>query len=187
MPQYQALKQITHDNMVIDPGTICPAVWVDEWTGYNAIGKMMRNGSIQMMPTEGLPEAIPRPKDIEQIVPTDLSIEDDAVIRGLLDKMPREDAIIWARSVGLIADPDLVPAPEEDSQLTEDSEPDTANGEPDGEQQGELFDPSDHNVQAVKDFVTEYPDTASDILDAEAAGKNRSGLLSWLEAFIESN
>jgi hypothetical protein len=47
------------------------------------------------------------------------------------------------------------------------------------------FDPAEHSVSDVKDFVEENPDMAGAVYDAEVAGKNRSTLTSWLEAFIE--
>lgn len=49
------------------------------------------------------------------------------------------------------------------------------------------FDPADHNVEAVKEFVTANPDQAEAIYISESEGKSRSGLLTWLEAFTEAD
>jgi hypothetical protein len=43
------------------------------------------------------------------------------------------------------------------------------------------YDPAAHSVDDVKQFVTEHPDEAQAIYDAEEAGKNRATLMSWLE------
>jgi hypothetical protein len=44
------------------------------------------------------------------------------------------------------------------------------------------FDPSDHTVPEVEDYVDQHPDEAGAILDAERAGKNRTTLVTFLEA-----
>jgi hypothetical protein len=48
---------------------------------------------------------------------------------------------------------------------------------------GEPFDPAEHTIDEVKDYVTAYPQDADAILEAELDGKDRSGLTSWLENF----
>jgi hypothetical protein len=60
-------------------------------------------------------------------------------------------------------------------------------GEETGEEpppEGEVsvgYDPAAHTVDEVKEFVTEHPDEAQAMYDAELAGKNRATLISWLE------
>lgn len=49
------------------------------------------------------------------------------------------------------------------------------------------FDPSAHNVQDVKDYVTSNPGEAKAVLDLEVASQNRVTLVSWLESFISSS
>ena len=46
------------------------------------------------------------------------------------------------------------------------------------------YDPAAHTVDEVKEFVTEHPDEARAMYDAEVAGKNRATLISWLEENI---
>lgn len=42
------------------------------------------------------------------------------------------------------------------------------------------YDPGDHTVTDVKEWVTAHPDQRDAVLDAEEAGKNRSTLIQWL-------
>jgi hypothetical protein len=42
-------------------------------------------------------------------------------------------------------------------------------------------DPGAYTVEAVKEYVDEYPEEADDILAAEIGGKNRITLVSYLE------
>jgi len=49
------------------------------------------------------------------------------------------------------------------------------------------FDPSDHNTEEVKEYVTAHPETGEAILELELNGKQRSGLLTWLDTFTEEN
>lgn len=42
------------------------------------------------------------------------------------------------------------------------------------------FDPGEHTVDEVKDYVDANPDEAQDVLDAELDGKNRVTLVEWL-------
>lgn len=49
---------------------------------------------------------------------------------------------------------------------------------------GGLYDPGDFTVAEVQTYVEEHPDEATDIYDAEVAGKNRVTLVEWLETFI---
>jgi hypothetical protein len=46
----------------------------------------------------------------------------------------------------------------------------------------DAFDPSKHNIEDVKKYVTDHPDQVQAVYDAEAEGKNRSSLLDWLTA-----
>jgi hypothetical protein len=48
------------------------------------------------------------------------------------------------------------------------------------------FDPSQHTIAEVQDYVTANPDQASAVRAAELAGKNRSTLLAWLDQVIGS-
>jgi hypothetical protein len=45
------------------------------------------------------------------------------------------------------------------------------------------FDPADHTVEEVKEYVEANPQTADAILELELNGKERSGLLSFLDNF----
>jgi hypothetical protein len=45
------------------------------------------------------------------------------------------------------------------------------------------FDPAAHTVDEVEEYVTEHPDLAQDVYDAEVEGKNRITLVTWLEDF----
>lgn len=49
------------------------------------------------------------------------------------------------------------------------------------------YDPADYTVDQVKDFVTEHPDLADDVLASEEDGKNRTTLVDWLAEFIETS
>ena len=42
------------------------------------------------------------------------------------------------------------------------------------------FNPGDHTVAEVEDYVNANPDQAQAVLDAELAGKNRVTLVDWL-------
>src|SRR5262245_35538463 len=44
------------------------------------------------------------------------------------------------------------------------------------------YDPGEHTVDEVKEYVTANPDQADEVLAAEQAGQNRVTLVSWLEA-----
>jgi hypothetical protein len=46
------------------------------------------------------------------------------------------------------------------------------------------YDPGAHTVAEVQDYVTANPGQAQTVRDAEAAGKNRSTLLTWLDGVI---
>lgn len=52
-------------------------------------------------------------------------------------------------------------------------------GEGAGSDEG-LFDPAEHTVAQVKEFVAENPEMASALLEAEQGGKNRQSLVDWL-------
>jgi hypothetical protein len=45
------------------------------------------------------------------------------------------------------------------------------------------FDPAAHTVDEVEAYVTEHPDLAQDVYDAEIEGKARVTLITWLEDF----
>jgi hypothetical protein len=42
------------------------------------------------------------------------------------------------------------------------------------------YDPAEHTVAEVEEYVDANPDQAQAVLDAEVAGKNRSTLVDWL-------
>ena len=46
------------------------------------------------------------------------------------------------------------------------------------------FDPGEHTIAEVQDYVTANPDQAVAVRAAEATGKNRSTLLAWLDQVI---
>lgn len=48
--------------------------------------------------------------------------------------------------------------------------------------QTDVYQPADHTVDEVKDYVTDHPDERQAVLDAEVAGKNRVTLVDWFEA-----
>jgi hypothetical protein len=52
------------------------------------------------------------------------------------------------------------------------------------EEGGEGYDPGEHTVSEVQTYVTENPDEAGAVYDAEVDGKARSTLLTWLEEQI---
>ena len=81
--------------------------------------------------------------------------------------------------VAVIEDPDGT-APEVDP------EDELDNGLPDDELEDENFDPADHTIDEVKEYVEVYPDSAQAMLDAESDGKDRVTLVSWLTDFIAS-
>jgi len=43
------------------------------------------------------------------------------------------------------------------------------------------YDPSEHTVDEVKEYVTDNPGQAGEVLAAEQAGKNRTTLTDWLD------
>ena len=47
--------------------------------------------------------------------------------------------------------------------------------------QGEAFDPGDHTVAEVEEYVAANPDQQAAVLKAEKAGKNRTTLVDSLE------
>lgn len=46
----------------------------------------------------------------------------------------------------------------------------------------DTYDPGDYTVEEVKEYVTDNPDQADEVLAAEQAGKNRTTLTDWLES-----
>jgi len=59
-------------------------------------------------------------------------------------------------------------------------------GEDDEVETSEDFDPGEHTVDEVKAWVEANPDYATDVSEAEAAGKNRVTLVEWLDEFGET-
>lgn len=55
--------------------------------------------------------------------------------------------------------------------------------EEDEDEGQDLYDPADYTVAEVKEFVTEHPDLAPDLLASEEEGKSRSTLIEWLTEF----
>jgi hypothetical protein len=50
--------------------------------------------------------------------------------------------------------------------------------EPDPQSDDEGFDPGEHTVAEVEQYLEDHPDERDAVLDAEASGKSRSSLLS---------
>ena len=46
----------------------------------------------------------------------------------------------------------------------------------------DTYDPGEHTVEEVKEYVGEHPDETQDILSAEQGGKARVTLVDWLES-----
>lgn len=46
------------------------------------------------------------------------------------------------------------------------------------------YDPADHTVDDVKQYVIDNPDAAAAVLELEENGKDRSTLTEWLDAFL---
>lgn len=46
--------------------------------------------------------------------------------------------------------------------------------------EADSFDPSDHNIDEVKQYINDHPDEVQRVYDAEVEGKGRSSLLDWL-------
>lgn len=46
------------------------------------------------------------------------------------------------------------------------------------------YDPADHTAEEVKAYVSENPDSAEAILELEENGKQRSGLMAFLDSLI---
>ena len=63
------------------------------------------------------------------------------------------------------------------------TEPQHATREAPEAEEAEEFDPGEHTVDEVKDYVTEHPDEVDDVHAAEDEGKARVTLLTWLEEF----
>jgi len=59
-------------------------------------------------------------------------------------------------------------------------------GEDDEVEASDDFDPGEHTVDEVKAWVEANPDYATDVSEAEAAGKNRVTLVEWLDEFGET-
>lgn len=69
----------------------------------------------------------------------------------------------------------------EGASLVEDNStpaPEPASVEPDTD---DTFDPSEHTIDEVKDYVDAHPDEVDAVLNAEQAGKGRVTLVEWLE------
>lgn len=80
----------------------------------------------------------------------------------VLDRLARKHAQIVMPTPA--ADLDVPALPEPDSDAT-----------PAGE--GTSYDPSEHTVNEVKEYLAEHPDEHDQVLAAEAAGRARKGLL----------
>lgn len=55
-------------------------------------------------------------------------------------------------------------------------DPDTGDGDDGGGDGGGLFDPSAHTVDEVNAYLADHPDDTDRVLEAERAGKNRTGV-----------
>lgn len=56
-----------------------------------------------------------------------------------------------------------------------------------GNEESEEFDPSTSKIPQVKEFVSENPDRAEDVLAAEESGENRATLVKWLNETIDAS
>ena len=79
------------------------------------------------------------------------------------------------------AAPMLMGAPEEGEEPSPEEEIEEAEGE---SHVNVAFDPGAHTIAEVLAFVDENPDQVREMIDAEEAGKNRSTLITQLEALI---
>lgn len=50
-----------------------------------------------------------------------------------------------------------------------------------------LYDPNDHNIGPVKEYVEAHPEQAAGILAAEQEGQNRTTLVEWLTEFTNTS
>lgn len=55
-----------------------------------------------------------------------------------------------------------------------------------GAQYSTGYDPAEHTVAEVEEYARDHPDEVETLLDAEEAGKNRTTLVSFLEAQLEA-
>lgn len=99
--------------------------------------------------------------------------EEEVQVREYLDSAPAE------------------PAPDQDpSESTQSDEDDENGSDPDSDDsddQEELYDPSEHKVADVLQYVQDADqDYIRSVLDAEREGKNRSSLVDALEAMLET-
>lgn len=185
MPQYQALKDLRHDDSIVYTGTVVPQAWVEEWEGYNnnTIAKMRRNGQIQLLPgDQELEEAVPQRLNVGASLSTSMTSNERAAVHGLLDKMSEREALQYVRDNDLVADPGQPTGVDPDAVVVAEA---WQNDQSDVDEEIE-FNPSEHSVADVKTFVQDNPDTASDVMDAEYNGRNRSTLVKWLEDFVNS-
>lgn len=54
----------------------------------------------------------------------------------------------------------------------------------DDEQSSPAEDPGAFTITQIEEWVADNPELAGDVLDAERAGKDRTTLVAWLEAFV---
>lgn len=80
----------------------------------------------------------------------------------------------------VLADPSEDPATPAEAPADADPEADAQDSEPEDDEDDEGFDPADHDIDGVKAFVTENPETATAVLGLEQDGKNRKTLTAWL-------
>lgn len=186
MPQYQAVKDLRHDNKLVYAGAVVPNAWVEEWDGYgnNTVAKMRRNQIIQLLPgDEQLEEAVPVDLAVGSSAQVAPSTSERAAMHQFLDKMSERDALQYVRDNNLALQVGVTT--EVDPSAVDVAATFESDTEPFDEETLE-FNPTENSVAQVKEFVEEHPETAGDVMDAEYNGRNRKTLIAWLEEFIEA-
>lgn len=73
-----------------------------------------------------------------------------------------------------------------ESEGTEVEVPEEEDSEVD-EEVADGYDPADYNIAQVKEFISEHPDLAEDVLASEESGENRATLVKWLNETIDAS
>jgi hypothetical protein len=82
-------------------------------------------------------------------------------------KMPDEPDSDEVVNLEVLTHPETTPEPEGESE----SEPEPP------ESLEETYDPAEHNVEAVREYIAEHPEQEEQVLAMEAAGRGRKGLV----------
>lgn len=76
----------------------------------------------------------------------------------------------------VLTHPETTPPPEETPDEPEET-PDEPEVEPESEPESQLFNPSDHTVNEVNEYLAAHPDDYERVLAAERADRGRKGIL----------